>query len=213
MEQLCRVEDENGPFYLVHPDLHANNVIINPDNYDIIGILDWEGACTLPFASSCVPPICLFIGEKDELVPKSEMYTEFETRVDKYVSELEKKTSTSIEKGQLTLFPSSRMKSCVSDKTMFFVWALDDIRYLDQLLWQHLAPNLWPDLRSQLEETLDAEGTAPLRDRIHKVLDSFVQQQLSLPPFNTTAWRSWLEEKLVRLKNYDRLYSASGINY
>jgi len=58
-ESLHLLPDEDGPFYLVHPDLHASNVIIDRKNFHVVGIIDWEGTCFLPLASSCVPPKAL----------------------------------------------------------------------------------------------------------------------------------------------------------
>ena len=39
---------------------------------------------------------------------------------------------------------------------MFLTWALDDVRCLDQMVWQHLAPRLYPELQAALEEVVDS---------------------------------------------------------
>ena len=99
ISRLCAPENENDPFYLVHPDLHSSNVILDRNNFHVIGIIDWEGACTLPYGSSCAPPRCLTPGRKDGLVPKFHSYTEFKKHVGRYIkifSELEQERSTSI---------------------------------------------------------------------------------------------------------------------
>ncbi|KAL4945884.1 hypothetical protein BDV06DRAFT_229742 [Aspergillus oleicola] len=41
-------EYNTGPFPLYHPDLYHSNIIID-DAYKILGVLDWEGACSVPW--------------------------------------------------------------------------------------------------------------------------------------------------------------------
>ena len=40
--------NDYGPFPLQHPEFLHHNIIVAPDNFDVLGIIDWEGACTLP---------------------------------------------------------------------------------------------------------------------------------------------------------------------
>ncbi|KIH94918.1 hypothetical protein SPBR_03758 [Sporothrix brasiliensis 5110] len=40
---------DTGPFPLCHPDfLHSNIIVAGDDDYTVLGVIDWEGACTLP---------------------------------------------------------------------------------------------------------------------------------------------------------------------
>lgn len=39
---------DNGPFPLYHPDFYQSNVIVD-ENFDVLGIIDWEGASTVPW--------------------------------------------------------------------------------------------------------------------------------------------------------------------
>ncbi|CAK7238186.1 hypothetical protein SEUCBS140593_010412 [Sporothrix eucalyptigena] len=39
---------DSGPFPLCHPDFLHSNIIVDDSNFDVLGIIDWEGACTLP---------------------------------------------------------------------------------------------------------------------------------------------------------------------
>ncbi|CAK7262785.1 hypothetical protein SEPCBS57363_000221 [Sporothrix epigloea] len=41
-------DTDRGPFPLCHLDLYHNNVIIDDNNFDVLAIIDWETACTLP---------------------------------------------------------------------------------------------------------------------------------------------------------------------
>ncbi|RPA74859.1 kinase-like protein [Ascobolus immersus RN42] len=42
-------EMENGTqFRLYHPDLHENNIFIDPETFTVTGIIDWESVATIP---------------------------------------------------------------------------------------------------------------------------------------------------------------------
>ncbi|KAL2838630.1 hypothetical protein BJY01DRAFT_257975 [Aspergillus pseudoustus] len=48
---------DNGPFPLYHPDLYQSNVIVD-DSYQVLGVIDWEGACSVPW-EVVQPPLFL----------------------------------------------------------------------------------------------------------------------------------------------------------
>jgi hypothetical protein len=37
-----------GPFPLVHNDFLHSNIMVDENSFDVTGIIDWEGACTVP---------------------------------------------------------------------------------------------------------------------------------------------------------------------
>jgi Phosphotransferase enzyme family len=37
-----------GPFPIYHPDLYHSNIIVD-DKFNILGVIDWQGACTVPW--------------------------------------------------------------------------------------------------------------------------------------------------------------------
>lgn len=39
---------DHGPFPLFHPDFGHNNIIVD-DNYNVLGVIDWEHACSVPW--------------------------------------------------------------------------------------------------------------------------------------------------------------------
>jgi hypothetical protein len=78
--RISCAQDDKGPFYLVHPDLHASNIILHPEKMHIVAIIDWEGACFLPLTSSCTPPKALFSGQERELVSGSTNYMTYYSR-------------------------------------------------------------------------------------------------------------------------------------
>ncbi|KAH1966864.1 hypothetical protein KXV80_003701, partial [Aspergillus fumigatus] len=58
-EVACRVSANNsGPFPLYHPDFYHSNVIVD-ESFKVLGVIDWEGACTVPW-ELVEPP--LFLG-------------------------------------------------------------------------------------------------------------------------------------------------------
>src|SRR5208282_409190 len=101
---------------------------------------------------------------------------------------------------------------CLTTKAAFFLWALDDVRYIDHLIWQHIAPRLYPELHASLDEVRDKTkaSSEERADAIHRVLDKFVHKQLSGPPFNGRQWRVWLTTKLEKLREYDTELASLG---
>lgn len=58
-----------GPFPLDHDDFLHSNIMVNEDNFDVTGVIDWEGACTVPWELIGFPeflstlPACLGLPE------------------------------------------------------------------------------------------------------------------------------------------------------
>lgn len=49
--------NNTGPFPLYHPDLYHSNIIVD-ESYKVLGVIDWEGACTVPW-EIIQPPLFL----------------------------------------------------------------------------------------------------------------------------------------------------------
>ncbi|KAK3298367.1 kinase-like domain-containing protein [Chaetomium fimeti] len=45
----------NGPFPLCHDDFLHSNIMVDEDNFNVTGIIDWEGACTVPWELIAFP--------------------------------------------------------------------------------------------------------------------------------------------------------------
>lgn len=45
---------DHGPFPLVHDDFGHNNIVVD-DHYNILGLIDWENACSMPWESVYFP--------------------------------------------------------------------------------------------------------------------------------------------------------------
>ncbi|KAL4935705.1 hypothetical protein BDV06DRAFT_234005 [Aspergillus oleicola] len=40
---------DKGPFPLAHDDFLHSNIMVDESNFEVTGIIDWEGACTVPY--------------------------------------------------------------------------------------------------------------------------------------------------------------------
>ncbi|KAK4140282.1 uncharacterized protein C8A04DRAFT_40069 [Dichotomopilus funicola] len=45
----------NGPFPLCHDDFLHSNIMVDENNFNVTGIIDWEGACTVPWELVAFP--------------------------------------------------------------------------------------------------------------------------------------------------------------
>lgn len=46
---------DNGPFPLDHDDFLHSNILVDETNFDVTGIIDWEGACAVPWELVAFP--------------------------------------------------------------------------------------------------------------------------------------------------------------
>jgi len=204
---------DTNQFYLCHPDLHSRNVILDK-SFHIAGIIDWEGACFLPLASACTPPQALFLFPISRLQPMSPYFTEFESKTKRYIKILSEAESHSSVTRLFKKPFSELMTTYMEDKSFFLMRGLDDLRYLDDMVWQHLAPLLYPELEvriakaisdnkeSQTDETTDvAERTSIAVDN---VLRAFAEEQLQSQPGRLQEIESWVEGRLKDCDDYDQ---------
>ncbi|GAB1311856.1 hypothetical protein MFIFM68171_02066 [Madurella fahalii] len=47
--------NNNGPFPLCHDDFLHNNIMVDENSFHVTGIIDWEGACTVPWELVAFP--------------------------------------------------------------------------------------------------------------------------------------------------------------
>jgi len=201
--------DDKTQFYLSHPDFHGSNVILDR-SFNVVGIIDWEGACFLPLASSCIPLRCLFLFPLNRIQPNSPYYTEFESKTKRYIkilSEAEKTSSNCIKVSEL-------MRNYVQDKSFFLIRGLDDVRYLDEVLWQHLAPMLYPELKERISKVIlekKQEKAEEINDggkaialAVDDVLRVFAGEQVESEPLRKQEIDDWVKRRIQDSKDYDR---------
>jgi hypothetical protein len=101
---------------------------------------------------------------------------------------------------------AEHMSAYLADESVFLIWALDDVRYVDDMVWQHLAPCLYTDLKMRLDEAIAKfEGKGEdIEEAIDDVFAKFALQRLAAPCYNMEKVESWLRRKLNDLKEYDR---------
>lgn len=88
---------------------------------------------------------------------------------------------------------------------IFFIWALDDVRYVDQMVWQHIAPYLYPELQQSLDDIFARfEGQSPeeLAIVIDDAFANFAKDQFVR--FPDCSVDLWVSRKLIDLKEYDK---------
>lgn len=85
-----------GPFPLVHDDFGHNNIVVD-DNYNILGVIDWEHACSMPWESvffpltlSVIPRPMVPVLMYEDDVPKNEKIRVTITERKQYVETVRK---------------------------------------------------------------------------------------------------------------------------
>ena len=210
IEDINQSPNEEGPFYLFHPDLYPSNVILDKRTFRIIGIIDWEGACFLPLTSSCTPPKAMLLDHIGLLSPKSTQYIEFQKRAEQYIDILSKKernVQSRLQRAGTRPAIAARMASYLANGLVFLIWAFDDVRYVDDVLWQHLAPSWYPNLKVNLDEAIarvPGETAQKRAEAIDDVFAAFAEHLILHSPLDPQQWQPWLGRKLEELDEYDR---------
>lgn len=90
-----------GPFHIWCDDLRPSNVLIN-DNFQIVGVVDWEFTYSAPMEFSHAPPWWLLL-EQPECWPDGiEAWTEvYESRLQTFLKVLRKQEEVAIDRGSL----------------------------------------------------------------------------------------------------------------
>src|SRR5437868_2124549 len=106
------------------------------------------------------------------------------------------------------------MRSSWEDGPAFLVWALDDIRAVDELVWQHIAPRLHPEIqREKVIETSKEKSAEPKAMALDDLFTEFAMEQIrDNPQYNLEEVDRWISGKLVRLKEYDSRLKAEEID-
>lgn len=133
----------------------------------------------MPLTSSCAPPRALFRCPIPELVPGSDNYKTYYDRAMRYQRILSAEgTKVLLQSGSASTVATT-MASGLEDDTVFVIWALDDVRIVDQVTWQHLAPRFFPELRSKLDATIPRFPDDKERAlAVNKLFTNFAFQQL-----------------------------------
>lgn len=72
-------EDDLATPALRHPDLHQGNIFICPESKQITGIIDWQGACILPFYMQVgFPALCRHETGQPQTLEKPKLNADFD---------------------------------------------------------------------------------------------------------------------------------------
>jgi hypothetical protein len=203
--------DQPERFYLTHPDLHSSNVILDKKTLRVKGIVDWEGACTLPLSNLLIPPPALTSCYKYDLHPGSSELAAFDRRTLRYTEillDLHRQEGLD-HGGQQTLLVNPEHPDFMAN--VFLIRALDDTRCLDHMIWQHLAPHWYPELGTRIAAAIhptDDVISDACYDSIKEIIHEFVEQQGTLLPERDR----WLQRKLEPLRKYEEELAIMGAN-
>ena len=184
--------DENGPFYLVHPDLHGKNVIIDPMTWKVKTILDWEGTCILPLQSALNPPKCLCNLSVTDFLLNSKASRLFQDRLRRYAKFLSEVARIDVDPQTQHVFESI-------SPTLFTTWALDDVRDLDQLVWQHIVPSMHAEIQQTYDSILrpDESSDKLIQSTVECRVNEFVDMFYRSGAYGAENAGSWVARKLL----------------
>ncbi|KAG5989135.1 hypothetical protein E4U52_005892 [Claviceps spartinae] len=141
------VEDRlYGPFPLCHFDLHYGNLLFD-DEYNLTGVVDWDGAATAPLERLAVSPeFITFPGISDE---KNQVILDFRATVrdclQELVSESDPKTSAKKKKTTLSMILGSKQADithrCTYSCPYRAIWdgqMVAKLIYGDHVSWEQL---------------------------------------------------------------------------
>jgi hypothetical protein len=214
---------ENGPFYLVHPDMGGNNVIIDPQSWKIKAIIDWEGTCILPVESALSPPKCLHNIKPIDLLPDSNEYQRFQERLKLYCRQFShvigmlSDAKRDMDNANIKVVKQNEWPMSASlIPRHFCIWAIDDVRDLDQLVWQHIAPALYIELQKEYHTILSRqpvdESDETSHDTIQSLLNNFINKLYSSGQYDVDTINFWVDKKLKDLEAYQHECEVSSLD-
>jgi hypothetical protein len=187
---------EDGPFYLVHPDLHGKNIIIERGTWTVKAIIDWEGTCILPLDSALNPPKGLCNMPPNGLAPYSSHFLRYQDRLRRYAKQFSNVA-------QYILDPKLHVSETLPP-TSFLTWALDDVRNLDQIVWQHIVPQIYTEVQQAYDSILqhDNHSEIPVQAAIEARVNEFVDTLYHSGRYNSQEIDPWITRKLEDLQRY-----------
>jgi hypothetical protein len=194
--------NDNGPFYLCHLDLHTSNVITNSD-LKIEAILDWEFAGVLPVEVASAPPRCLTNDNPDDLLPDSESFSLFSSRLQIFVTEVKTwlaSSSSPFLHDEFSHYIQDRLNNAFSQRHAFFAWAASDVRYTYPVLWDQIALTT-PLLLDKNDTSCDGDGNAQVSEGvIFKSENSLIDAVLA--NVQRTEVKQWVQQRLAARTKY-----------
>lgn len=101
-----------GPFPLDHDDFFHSNIMVD-ESFDVTGIIDWEGACTVPYELIAFPDFLTAMPVSFDLPQK---YDEDGQPFDEEIREMWREREGYIEMVRLAELDDSVLSDCLSSK-------------------------------------------------------------------------------------------------
>lgn len=159
-------EFNNGPFTLMHSDLHQSNILVD-EHLMITAILDWEWACVLPIQISCLPPICINKKRPPEVEPNE--YQEWLRTVKTWIDIYRRKESQRAIKSSV----AELMRKSLLDQTFWFAHAIMDPYWFEYIFDDHIYSHAFQSEFSEMcSQMLNSEVHGLAKELIaHKLGD------------------------------------------
>ncbi|KAJ5420914.1 hypothetical protein N7465_003433 [Penicillium sp. CMV-2018d] len=103
----------DGPFPLAHNDFLHSNIMVDENNFDVTGIIDWEGACTVPCELLTFPDFLTAMPASFDLPQK---YDQDGQPFDEELREIWRERGEYIEMVKLAELQDSLLSACLSSK-------------------------------------------------------------------------------------------------
>jgi hypothetical protein len=186
-------------------DLHQHNILVN-HRYEVVAILDWEFASTMPIEVACVPPKCLADVPLDLLRPNSPEYRQFVSRYNGFAKSILTRLGNLDPSSTPSAHISLAITEALEKKRAFFAWAVSDVRCMHSIFWDHLyifADRLLNVIDGKKNEH-DQEPISVSKGEQHfedDVTTQLLVDKLLCDP-TYAGVDSWVEERLQALEQY-----------
>jgi hypothetical protein len=104
---------DEGPFPLTHDDFLHSNIMVDENSFDVTGIIDWEGACTVPYELIAFPDFLTAMPVPFDLPQK---YDQDGQPFDEELQEMWRERREYIEMVKLAEHEDSLLSTCLSSK-------------------------------------------------------------------------------------------------
>jgi hypothetical protein len=104
---------DEGPFPLAHDDFLHSNIMVDEETFDVTGIIDWEGACTVPYELVAFPDFLTAMPVSFDLPQK---YDRDGQPFDEELRETWRERGEYIEMVKLVELQDSVLSACLSSK-------------------------------------------------------------------------------------------------
>jgi hypothetical protein len=102
-----------GPFPLDHDDFLHSNIMVDENSFDVTGVIDWEGACTVPWELIAFPD---FLAAMPVSFDLPENYSQDGQPLDEEVRETWRERGEYIEMVKSVEVQDSLLSACLSSK-------------------------------------------------------------------------------------------------